>query len=226
MALSSPSPAPSTDSAGLALSGALAEYLSLSDCLKRLPGSEFETHDHPAVVLDRATGPSTQVWGWWADDESTLPCLVWRSARGWSAAVVEPDELDSEGYERPSWTHRVKLLDLALATAIGPCATIAELESQVAADGSFGFGENAEDVQMAVLSGLVRLRATHAGHGSVEPVELEDARRGLVPTRGRTGIFARRRRQVSRGRRRAIMAQTRALDSQARLLAAIAQTAV
>ena len=175
-------------------SRAVAEYVALSDRLKHLRGVDFETHDHPAVVLDRATSPATRVWGWWADAEPRLPCLMWASERGWSITVVEPGALDSEGYERALWSHRIHLLDLALANAMGPFTTLEELEVAVSTESSFGLGSWGTDVRSAVLWGVAQLRTARAPRRRSEPnrpaavrpahasVDEELARCGLVPT--------------------------------------------
>ena len=123
-----------------------AQYLQLSECLKRASGQDFERHRHPAVVVDRMTGPEVRVWGWWAGD-GDVPCLLWAGGLGWSAAMVLPDEFDSEGYERAFWSHRIKLLDLALANALGPATTLEDLELQVAGDDTYGL-----DVSRALAS--------------------------------------------------------------------------
>jgi hypothetical protein len=181
---------------GVTCTAAAVEYLFLGDRLKQLRGSDFETNDHPAAVLDRATGPGVRVWGWWADAESPIPCLLWASERGWSATVVEPCALDSEGYERPFWAHRVNLLDLALANAIGPVPTLEQLELNVAADDSFGFGVLAQRLRSAVLWGILqqraaRMRGVRFGAGPACPegtaitgcsVDEELTRLALVPT--------------------------------------------
>jgi len=148
---------------GPAVSAGPSEYLALSDCLKQLPGADFETHGHPAVVLDRATPDSTRVWGWWAQAEPPVPCMLWASDRGWSATVVEPGAFDSEGYERAFWSHRINLLDLALANAIGPFPTLDRLELNVAVDSSFGAGAWAVQLTSSVLWGVHQLRDAHAG---------------------------------------------------------------
>lgn len=171
-----------------------AEYLHLSDALKQLRGVDFEAYDHPAVLVDRATPAATRVWGWWADAEPAVPCLLWASERGWSATVVEPAELDGAGYERAFWSHRIVLLDLSLANALGPCSTLEELELKVAAEGSFGFGTWAVQLRSAVLWGILQLRAARAQGRRTTPedgplvqgarcsVDDELARHGLVPT--------------------------------------------
>ena len=174
-----------------------AEYLHLSDALKQLRGVDFETHDHPAVALDGATPPATRVWGWWADAQPVqrpLPCMLWASERGWSATVVEPGELDGAGYERAFWSHRIGLIDLCLANALGPFPTLEELELNVAAEGSFGFGTWAAQIRSAVLWGILQLRAARAQSRRTPPdeaplvpgvscsVDDELARHGLVPT--------------------------------------------
>lgn len=200
-----------------ALTDALAEYLALSNSLKRLPGTDFEDHDHPAVVLDRATGPTTRVWGWWADNQPPLPCLLWVSERGWSATVVEPDALDSEGYERAFWSHRVNLLDIALACALGPYPTLDELEEQIAIEGAFGFGERGDRLQAAVHWGIVQLRAAQSARGACPTapgvcpleggqdsvaVDLGLPRRDVGPGGTRSRIFWLPGRRSRRGRRR------------------------
>jgi hypothetical protein len=139
------------------------EYLALSDSLKQLPGVQFETHGHPAVILDRATPSSTLVWGWWAEAAPPVPCLLWASPRGWSATVVEPGAFDSEGYERAFWSHRITLLDLALANAIGPFPTLDRLERTIAVDDSFGAGAWAVQLTSAVLWGVRQLREARSG---------------------------------------------------------------
>ena len=142
-----------------------SQYLLLSERLKQLPGSKFETHHHPAVIVDLATGPSTRVWGWWTDEtegQPALPCLLWAGELGWSATVVEPDVFDSEGYERSFWSHRIKLLDLAIANALGPCPTLEQLELHVAADESFGPSARAGQLRGALLWGILELEAARA----------------------------------------------------------------
>jgi hypothetical protein len=156
-------PDDSSDSDLPLVPGGPDEYLCLSDGLKQLRGMDFENHGHPAVVLDRATPASTHVWGWWAAADPKIPCLLWASERGWSATIVEPGALDSEGYERVFWSHRINLLDLALANAIGPFPTLEDLEHNVAANGSFGSGSWAMQLTSAVLWGILQLRAAHAG---------------------------------------------------------------
>lgn len=174
----------------------LAEYLALSDALKRLPGTAFEDHDHPAVILERATGPTFRVWGWWATG-TRLPCLLWASDHGWSATTVEPDEFDSEGYERVFWCHRIKLLDLALGSALGPCPTLARLELLVASDPGQSLAGYAGATSTGLLWGIVQLRAARAGSSTsagtrVQPLppftgtdaalDQELLRHGLSPT--------------------------------------------
>ena len=139
---------------------ARAEFLSLGDDLKRCRGQEYEDHDHPAVLMDRATNPSVRVWGWWADTEPRLPCILWSSERGWSATVVEPDGIDAPGYELAYWSHRVKLLDLALANALGPFRTLTSLELHVAGDTTPPILDpHAFHLREALLWGIVQLRA-------------------------------------------------------------------
>jgi hypothetical protein len=183
-----------------------AEYLLLSDALKQLPGRAFEGHGHPAVVLDRASGPSVRVWGWWSGESPALPCLVWCGARGWSATVVEPDTLDSEGYEREFWSHRIKLLDLALANALGPYPALEDLELNVAAVANWGLGARATEVKRAMSWGILHLRSARArptdhGFDGRDPqtvpaadmegvVDAELARHALIPTlaKARVGL--------------------------------------
>ena len=193
----------------------LAQYLTLSEGLKRLPGSEFEKHRHPAVVLDRATGPDVRVWGWWSGGDGKLPCLLWADALGWSATVVEPDAFDSEGYERVFWSHRIKLLDLALANAIGPCKKLAGLELRVAGDTSFGLDAAWAVPTGALLWGIVQLRAARAHRGHIAGgatvsllpttpdthgvMDDELARHGLFPTLPKRRMLSRAPHLVTRG---------------------------
>jgi hypothetical protein len=139
-----------------------AEFLMLSDALKQCRGQDFENHGHPGVVFDRATGPSIRVWGWWTQDEPAIPCLLWCGEHGWSATVVEPDELDGPGYELAFWSHRIKLLDLALANALGPYPSLRELELHVAADTALGLGSHGSRMTEALSWGIVQLRAARA----------------------------------------------------------------
>ncbi|RNM12284.1 hypothetical protein [Nocardioides pocheonensis] len=139
------------------------EFLALSDVLKRCRGQEFEEHSHPAVLLDRATSPSVRVWGWWASSERKLPCLLWCSERGWFATVVEPDEIGAPGYELAFWSHRVRLLDLAFANALGPHPTLGVLELHVAADSTVVLGPYGSAVREALLWGILQLRAARRG---------------------------------------------------------------
>lgn len=176
-------------------------YRALIDCLKRLRGADFEDHGHPAVLLDRATPASTLVWGWWATESPApsapaTPCLLWADQHGWSATVIEPGELDGAGYERAFWSHRVNLLDLALANAIGPFPTLEQLEAAVAAESSFGAGAWALQLAAAVLWGVRQLKAARAGQptpadgsataAALRPVSCrvdeELVRHSLVPT--------------------------------------------
>jgi hypothetical protein len=179
-----PGDAPPQD-AGATLTAAPAEYVSLSESLKQLRGADFEDHAHPAVVLDGATGPTVRVWGWWAEAQPALPCILWASERGWSVTVVEPGALDTEGYERTFWSHRINLLDLAIANALGPYPTLELLELNVAAEDSFGSGAWACELRTAVQWGIVQLRAARA-HGrrpaqdGVRAFEHTAAARGVV----------------------------------------------
>ena len=146
------------------LTAGQAQYLLLSEQLKQLAGSRFETLHHPAVVLDLATGSSTRVWGWWTDESDghpALPCLLWAGELGWSATVVEPDVFDSEGYERAFWSHRIKLLDLALANALGPYPTLEQLELHVA-DESLGADSWHVELRGALLWGILEQVAAGA----------------------------------------------------------------
>lgn len=138
-----------------------AQYLMMSDRLKRLAGEEFERHQHPAIILDRASGPGVRVWGWWTV-AGDLPCVLWAGDLGWSATAVGPDTFDSEGYERAFWSHRIKLLDLALANALGPARTLEDLELQVASDTSYGLDLTWTGVKGALLWGILQLRAARA----------------------------------------------------------------
>jgi len=138
------------------------------------------------------------MWGWWTAGEWPSPCMLWSGERGWSATVVEPDQVDGPGYELAHWSHRIKLLDLAIANAIGPYRSLSLLELNVAADTTLGLGAGGPAVREALLWGIVQLRAARAqrtaparaagsqtdlglygGHGTVDE---ELARYALVPT--------------------------------------------
>jgi hypothetical protein len=164
-----------------------AQYQALSQRLKRLAGSEFETYHHPAVILDRATGPEVRVWGWWSGGDSELPCMLWAGDLGWSATVVEPDAFDTEGYERVFWSHRIKLLDLALANCLGPSKTLEDLELRVAGDPTNGLDASWADLQGGLLWGVVQLRAARAHRGRI--VGGGAGVRPLSPTAGMPGSF-------------------------------------
>ena len=146
-----------------------AQYLWLSDLLKQLPGRSFETHRHPAVLLDLATGPSVRVWGWWTSGGAgrpAVPCVLWAGDLGWSVAVVEPDVFDTAGYERPFWSHRIRLLDLALANALGPFPTVEQLELEVGAESSLG-PSRPRELTAGVLWGILQLEAARDPVGAV-----------------------------------------------------------
>jgi hypothetical protein len=173
--------------------------MALSDALKRLPGELFEAHGHPAVLLDRATSPAVRFWGWWANSDRQLPCLLWCSERGWFATVVRPDEIGAPGYELCLWSHRIKLLDLALANALGPRPSLGVLELNLL------LGACRTPTTEAMLWGIVQLRAAHqrAGRTSMRRHEgtsralagkFDDelARHGLLPTSFKKGIPGRR----------------------------------
>ena len=134
------------------------EFLMLSDALKECKGRDFESHHHPAVVFDRATGPAVRVWGWWTEDDPAVPCLLWCGERGWSTTMVEPDELGSPGYELAFWSHRIRLLELALANCLGPCPTLGELELQVAADERVVHRLDGSRMNESLLWGIRQLR--------------------------------------------------------------------
>ena len=161
-----------------------AEFLMLSDALKQCRGRDFESHDHPGVVFDRATGPSVRVWGWWTQDEPAIPCLLWCGEWGWSATLVEPDGLDSPGYELAFWSHRIKLLDLALANGVGPHLTLSELELHVAADASLPLGFHGSRRTEAMLWGIRQLlmaRSLRHRRAIESPAASEEqAHRGLI----------------------------------------------
>lgn len=170
------------------------EFFALSDALKRYRGYEFEQPSHPAVLLDRATGSTAQVWGWWAaTPDRQVPCILWCTDRGWSTTAVEPDEIGAPGYELAHWSHRIKLLDLALANAYGPHSSLGKLELHVAADTALPLGQYGPVIREAMLWGIVQLRAAYsrarrstskdigAGPAS-DHVDLELARHALVPT--------------------------------------------
>jgi len=185
----------------------LAEFWMLSDALKQCRGRDFESYRHPAVVFDRATGPSVRVWGWWTQDIPAIPCLLWCGERGWSATLVEPDELDGPGYELAFWSHRIKLLDLALANALGPHLTLGELELHVAADASLLLGQHGSSRNEAMLWGIRQLRTERSQrhrrtpesptpadaetHGGLVDEELE--RHALIPTLAKPRVHDNRR---------------------------------
>jgi hypothetical protein len=191
-----------------ALTASQLQYLWFSDALKRLPGQAFENHHHPAVVLDRVSGPSTRVWGWWTQGDPALPCLLWCGEQGWSATVVEPDALDTKGYERVFWSHRIKLLDLALANALGPCRSLEELEMYAAADASFGLGTPGSTVKASMLWGILQLRSARTANLSqvrgdrlgqqadqwpAGVIDEELTRHALVPTLAKASVRHRKR---------------------------------
>lgn len=166
-----------------------AEYVALTSALKGCPGELFEQHDHPAVLLDQVTGSPVRVWGWWGNPGRELPCLLWCSSRGWFATVVPAEHAGAPGYELPHWSHRIKLLDRALAQAIGPHASLGLLELHLLL-GSYGTA-----LKDAVLWGIVQLRAAHQRTGrsgthrhnddppgTAARVDEELARHGLAPT--------------------------------------------
>lgn len=161
-----------------------AEFLKLSEDLKQFRGLDFEDHDHPGVMLDRATDPSVRVWGWWTPDDPGIPCLLWCGKWGWSATLVEPDELGSPGYELAFWSHRIKLLDLALANALGPHPTLGELELHIAADASTAPGLQGSGNAEVMLWGIRQLRiARSQGHRRTlecPATSEEGARRGVI----------------------------------------------
>jgi hypothetical protein len=140
-----------------------AEFRSLSDALKCRRGVEFEEDEHPAALVDRATGPSVQVWGWWTATAPRLACLLWSSERGWSATVVEPAEVGAPGYELAHWSHRIQLLDLALANAVGPHATLGLLELHVALDATLGLSPFGSVPVDSLTWGIARLRTGGPG---------------------------------------------------------------
>lgn len=150
--------------------GRQTQYLLLSGLLMMLPGVAFERHPHPAMVLDLATGPRTSVWGWWSepiDGEPPVPCLLWAGDLGWSATTVEPDIFDTDGYERSFWSHRIKLLDLAIANATGPFPTLEELGRRVSEDLDLDLGDRAAALAGALLWGIVQQQAARARLGDV-----------------------------------------------------------
>jgi len=177
------------------------QYLLFSEALKDVPGRRYEQHRHPAVVLDGATGPGTQVWGWWTRGTPGRPCLLWSAARGWGATVVAPEVVGADGYERAYWSHRIKLLDVALARASGPSRTLQELELQVSSAG-FGLGRDGGELLVGLLWGVRMLRAAYSMDRSAESrpwrtlprdagiegeVDEELARHALIPTLAKVG---------------------------------------
>jgi hypothetical protein len=178
------------------LSPGQTQYLLFSEALKDVPGRQYEQHRHPAVILDRATGPGTQVWGWWTRSRPARPCLLWSAARGWGATAVAPEVVGADGYERAFWSHRSNLLDLALARALGPYPTLQELELQVPSAG-LGLGRDGGELLVGLLWGVRLLRAAHSIDRGAEyrpwrtfpwdagiegEVDEELARHALIPT--------------------------------------------
>jgi hypothetical protein len=150
--------------------GRKAQYLLLSGLLMLVPGAAFERHPHPATVLDLATGPRTSVWGWWSEPlegGAPVPCLLWAGELGWSATTVEPDVFDTEGYECSFWSHRIKLLDLAVANATGPLPTLDELRQRVSADVDPDLGERSAAMAGALLWGILQQQAARTRLGDV-----------------------------------------------------------
>lgn len=179
-----------------------AQYLAISDALKELSGSAFESHGHPAVLLDRVTGTSTLVWGWWTEEAPQLPCLLWFREPGWSAAVVRADMFDGEGYEREFWAHRIRLLDFALANALGPFPALEDLELEVTTAAGFGLGTRDAETKRALHWGIRHLRAACARTAGLADgdrslrcgappdggvIDAELARHALVPTLTKSG---------------------------------------
>jgi hypothetical protein len=162
-----------------------AQYLLLSDLLMLVPGVTFARHPHPAAVLDLATGPRTSVWGWWSepfDGEPPVPCLLWVGELGWSVTTVEPDVFDTEGYECSFWSHRIKLLDLAIANATGPLPTLDALRRRVSDDLDPRLGERAAALGGALLWGILQQQAAQTRLGEVvgDPGTPAPATRGVV----------------------------------------------
>ena len=184
------------------LSPGQTQHLLFSEALKDIPGCQYEQHRHPAVILDRATGSETQVRGWWTRGRPARPCLLWSAARGWGATAVAPEVVGADGYERVFWSHRVKLLDLALARAMGPYPTLQELELQVPSAG-FGPGQDGGELLEGLLWGVRLLRGAHRmdrgadsrpwrtvrrDAGIEGEVDEELARHALIPTLGKAGL--------------------------------------
>jgi hypothetical protein len=142
----------------ITLSPSQTPFLLFSELLEDIPGREYEQHRHPAVILDRAMGPGTQVWGWWTRGRPARPCLLWCGERGWGAAVVDPQLLGLGPYEHASWPHRIRMLDRALATALGPYPTLDELERHIPSAG-LDHGRDDCDISAAVSWGVRTLRA-------------------------------------------------------------------
>ena len=160
-----------------------AEFRSISDALKRRRGAEFEEHEHPAALVDRATDTSVQVWGWWTATAPRLPCLVWSGERGWCATVVEPADAGAPGYELAHWSHRIQLLDLALANAIGPHATLGLLELHVALDATLGLSAFGSAPVDSLMWGIARLRRAGASlHGETVGEALPEPGNGEART--------------------------------------------
>lgn len=70
----------------------LTEYNAFRQGLMSLNGQDYEdAESHPGFLLDRIA-PDATVYGWWPTEYNT-PCLAWKSPRGWSATVVDNDDL-------------------------------------------------------------------------------------------------------------------------------------
>jgi hypothetical protein len=86
---------------------------------------------------------------------------------GWGATTVEPDVFDAEGYECPSWSHRIKLLDLAVANATGPFPTLEALRRRVNDDIDPHLGDRAVALGGALLWGILQQQAARTRLGDV-----------------------------------------------------------
>jgi hypothetical protein len=187
-------------------SPAHTQYLLFSEVLKDIPGRQYEQHRHPAVIFDRVTGPGTQVWGWWTRGTPARPCLLWSGGRGWGATVVEPEVDGADGFERASWSRRIRMLDRALEYACGPYPSLEELEVQVPSAG-LDLGRGGGELAGGLLWGVRRLRAAHLTDRSTDSstkhgflleawidgtVDEELARHALIPTLAKARLHSRR----------------------------------
>lgn len=149
----------------------MTEHRILTDALKALTGADFEAaEDHPGVLLDLVTDDNTVVYGWWPANYNT-PVLAWQSPRGWSATIVDSDDL---GWPDNAWYDRARDLGSAFLDAPEPTTVLDLLRTACAAAANPDFADHWREKNKALAWGLlrllnleVRLLGTHiaAGHG-------------------------------------------------------------